>query len=93
MAVNPSDTAPALIALDAQMVIRTAGGGEPIVAAEDYFVGPGTDITRMTILQPGDLLTAIRLPAHVGRGAVLLREDARPRTCGTSRSSASRRRW
>ena len=62
VAVSPSDTAPALIVLDAQMVIRTAGGGERIVAAEDYFVGPGTDITRMTILRPGDLLTAIRLP-------------------------------
>ena len=30
VAVNPSDTAPALIALDAQMVVRTAGGGELI---------------------------------------------------------------
>ena len=62
VAVTPSDTAPALIVLDAQMVIRTAAGREQIVAAEDYFVGPGTDITRMTILRPGDLLTAIRLP-------------------------------
>jgi len=44
-------------------VIRTADGDEQVVAAEDYFVGPGIDITRMTILQPGDLLTAIRLPA------------------------------
>ena len=63
VAVNPSDTAPALIALDAQMVIRTANGNEQVVAAEDYFVGPGIDITRMTVLQPGDLLTAIRIPA------------------------------
>jgi len=63
VAVSPSDTAPALIVLDAQMVIRTAAGGERIVAAQDYFVGPATDITRMTVLQPGDLLTAIRLPA------------------------------
>ena len=62
VAVTPSDTAPALVVLDAQMVIRTAAGDERIVAAEDYFVGPATDITRMTILQPGDLLTAIRLP-------------------------------
>lgn len=61
VAVNPSDTAPALIALDAQMVIRTPDG-EQVVAAEDYFVGPGTDITRMTVLQPGSLLTSIRLP-------------------------------
>ena len=61
VAVNPSDTAPALIALDAQMVIRTPGG-EQVIAAEDYFVGPGTDITRMTVLKPGSLLTSIRIP-------------------------------
>jgi xanthine dehydrogenase YagS FAD-binding subunit len=62
VAVNPSDTAPALIALDAKMVIRTPKG-ERVVNAEDYFIGPGIDITRMTILRPGDLLTAIRIPS------------------------------
>jgi len=62
VAVNPSDTAPALIALDAKFVIRTPKG-ERVVDAENYFIGPGTDITKMTILQPGDLLTAIRIPA------------------------------
>ena len=61
MAVNPSDTAPALIVLDAKMVIRSAAG-ERVVDAQDYFIGPGTDITRMTVLQPGELLTAIRIP-------------------------------
>ena len=84
VAVNPSDTAPALIVLDAQMVIRTAGGGERIVAAEDYFIGPGTDIMRMTILRPGDLLTAIRLPGawasgEPGRGAQFYFEKVRDR--------------
>ena len=62
VAVSPSDTAPALIALDAHLVIRNARG-ERVVAAEDYFVGPALDITRMTALRPGDLLTAIRIPA------------------------------
>ena len=61
VAVNPSDTAPALIALGAQMVIR-GPGGERVVEAEDYFIGPGTDITRMTVLAAGELLTAIRIP-------------------------------
>ena len=61
VAVNPSDTAPALMALGASMVVRSANG-ERVVNAEDYFVGPGTDITRMNVLQPGELLTAIRLP-------------------------------
>ena len=62
VAVNPSDTAPALIALDADFVIRTAKG-ERVIHAEDYFVGPDLDITRMNILQPGDLLTSIRIPS------------------------------
>jgi xanthine dehydrogenase YagS FAD-binding subunit len=62
VAVNPSDTAPALIALDAQMVIRSSKG-ERVLDAEDFFVGPAIDIMRMTVLQPGDLLTAIRIPA------------------------------
>ena len=78
VAVTPSDTAPALIVLDAQMVIRTAAGDERIVAAEDYFIGPGTDITRMTILQPGDLLTSIRLPGTWG-GARFYFEKVRDR--------------
>lgn len=61
VAVSPSDTAPALIALDAKMVVRTPKG-ERVVDAENYFIGPATDITRMTILKPGDLLTSIRIP-------------------------------
>jgi xanthine dehydrogenase YagS FAD-binding subunit len=62
VAVNPSDSAPALIALDAKFVVQTPKG-ERIVDAEDYFVGPEIDITRMNILQPGYLLTAIRIPS------------------------------
>jgi len=61
VAVNPSDTAPALIALGASMVLRDTTG-ERVVDAEDYFIGPGTDIMRMTVLKPGELLTAIRIP-------------------------------
>jgi xanthine dehydrogenase YagS FAD-binding subunit len=62
VAVNPSDSAPALIALDAKFVMRTPKG-ERVVDAEDYFIGPDIDITRLHILKPGDLLTAIRIPA------------------------------
>jgi xanthine dehydrogenase YagS FAD-binding subunit len=62
VAVNPSDSAPALLALDAQMVIR-GPGGERVVNAEDYWIGPGTDITRMNVLAPNELLTSIRIPA------------------------------
>jgi len=62
VAVSPSDTAPALIALDAQMVVRR-GGRERVVDAVDFFVGPDLDIQRMTVLEPGDLLTTVRIPA------------------------------
>ena len=62
VAVNPSDSAPALIALDAKFVISTPKG-ERVVDAEDYFIGPEIDIMALNILRPGDLLTAIRIPS------------------------------
>lgn len=62
VAVTPSDTAPALLALDATMQIQNADG-EKSVSAEDFFIGPGVDIERMTVLEPGDVLTAIKIPA------------------------------
>ena len=62
VAVNASDVAPALIALDAQMVVA-GRRGERVVDAEDFFIGPAIDITRMTVLDPGEALTSIRIPA------------------------------
>ena len=78
VAVNPSDTAPALIALGASMVVRSANtNGERVVDAEDYFIGPGTDITRMNALQPGEL-PAIRIPSTMA-GAQFYFEKVRDR--------------
>lgn len=62
VAVNPSDTAPAMIALDARFVIGRRQGAR-VVDAEDYFIGPDVDITRLHVLQPGELLTSIRIPS------------------------------
>lgn len=61
VAVSPSDTGTACVALDAQVVIRGASG-ERIVPAEEFFVGPSNNIMRMNVLQPGELLVAVRLP-------------------------------
>jgi xanthine dehydrogenase YagS FAD-binding subunit len=61
VAVTPSDTAPATLVLDAEMVIRN-GKGERSVKAEDFFIGPDIDITRMTVLEPGDILLGLRIP-------------------------------
>ena len=77
VAVNPSDTAPALIALEAQMVIRNTGG-ERVVDAEDFFIGPAIDITRMNVMEPGDLLTEIRVP-HTWAGTRHYFEKVRDR--------------
>jgi xanthine dehydrogenase YagS FAD-binding subunit len=63
VAVSPSDTAPALVALDARMVIRSHRR-ERTVEARDFFIGPATDITRMTVLRPGELLVQVRVPAR-----------------------------
>jgi xanthine dehydrogenase YagS FAD-binding subunit len=62
VAVSPTDTGTACVALDASMVIRGAAG-ERVVPAEDFFVGPAVNIMRMTALARGEILTAVRFPA------------------------------
>lgn len=62
VAVTPSDTATAMVALEATMVVQSVDG-ERTVRAEDFFVGPSTHITQMTSLEPGEILTAVRIPA------------------------------
>ncbi len=61
VAVSPSDTAPALVALDAKMVVLGPKGSKE-VPAEEFFIGPNVDIRRMTVLERGEVLTAVRLP-------------------------------
>jgi xanthine dehydrogenase YagS FAD-binding subunit len=61
IAVSPSDTAPALVVLEAKMVIKSAKG-ERVVDTEKFFIGPAIDITHMTVLQPEELLVALRIP-------------------------------
>lgn len=62
VAVNPSDTAPALIAVDAKMIVESATSTN-VYDAEDFFIGPAIDITRMTVMKSRDLLTRIQIPA------------------------------
>ncbi len=61
VAVNPSDTAPALVALDAQMVIQ-GPGGQRTVDAEDFFLGPAVDIMRMTQMESDEMLVKVVIP-------------------------------
>lgn len=60
--VHPSDTAPALVALDA--TFRIAGpSGERLVPAAEFFTPPTVDASRENVLKDGEVLTAIVLPA------------------------------
>ncbi len=61
VAVSPSDTATALVALDATMVAESAGGRR-LIPAGRFFAGPATHMTRMTSLEPDEILTAVRIP-------------------------------
>ena len=59
--VHPSDTATALLALNAQA--RVAGsGGEKTIAFDDYFAGPRTDVLRENVLKPDELMTHVMIP-------------------------------
>jgi xanthine dehydrogenase YagS FAD-binding subunit len=59
--VHPSDTAPALVALGAQ--IKIAGpAGEKTVPLEKFFVLPSVDFRRENILNPGEIVTEVFVP-------------------------------
>jgi xanthine dehydrogenase YagS FAD-binding subunit len=60
VAVSPSDTAPALVALDAKFVIK-GPKGERVIGADEFWIGPKIDITRMTSLAHDEILTTIRI--------------------------------
>ena len=60
--VHPSDTANALVALDAEF--RVAGpSGERAVAASEFFVLPRDSLQRENVLEADELLVGIALPA------------------------------
>src|SRR3954468_17196376 len=60
--VHPSDTAPALVALEA--TFRLVGpAGERTVPAADFFTLPTSDASRENVLKEGEVLASITLPA------------------------------
>jgi xanthine dehydrogenase YagS FAD-binding subunit len=78
--VHPSDTAPALVALDAQF--RLVGpSGERTVPAGEFFVLPRENAARENVLADGEILADIRLPR------------ARPGTKSTYHKVLDREAW
>jgi xanthine dehydrogenase YagS FAD-binding subunit len=62
IATNPSDMNVALTALEATIHIRNRQG-ERNIPIDDFFVVPGSTPQRETVLEPGDLITYVTLPA------------------------------
>lgn len=61
--VHPSDLAPALVALSAAVDVVGPRGARAI-DVEKFFTLPSEgEITRETVLEPGEILTAVRVPA------------------------------
>ncbi len=60
--VHPSDTASALVALDARASI-TGRRGSRTVPLSSFFVLPKDSVTRENVLQPGEIVTEILLDA------------------------------
>ena len=70
--VHPSDTAVALSALDARLETAGPNGGREFAVGE-FFAGPGRDMLRENLLEPGELLTRITLPADAPERSVYLK--------------------
>jgi xanthine dehydrogenase YagS FAD-binding subunit len=59
--VHPSDTATALMALNAS--VRTAGsGGEQTVSLDNFFISPRQDVLRENILKLNEILVDVTIP-------------------------------
>jgi xanthine dehydrogenase YagS FAD-binding subunit len=77
--VHPSDTAPALVALDA--TFRLVGpDGERTLPAGEFFTLPTVDASRENALKDGEVLASITVPAS-------------PRTRGTYHKVLDREAW
>lgn len=62
IASNPSDQNVALTALEATLQVR-GPKGERTIPISDFYLQPGTTPNRETVLEPGDLIVSVTLPA------------------------------
>ena len=60
--VHPSSTAVPLLAMEAEVEL-TSKTGKRTVAMSDFYIAPEEDLQHETAVKPGELITAIRVPA------------------------------
>jgi xanthine dehydrogenase YagS FAD-binding subunit len=73
--VHPSNVAPALVALDALIVVRSAEGEPQRIKTADFFALPNTSLSAENVLKPGQVVSEIILPTAPSQSATIeLRE-------------------
>jgi xanthine dehydrogenase YagS FAD-binding subunit len=73
--VHPSNIAPAIVALDGTIVVRSADGKSQRVKAADFFVLPEKSLESENILKPGQIISEVTLPEPPSQSATVeLRE-------------------
>jgi xanthine dehydrogenase YagS FAD-binding subunit len=77
--VHPSDTAPALVALGGAARIVGPGGRGRTVPLDQFFVLPSQHVTKENVLEPGEIIVEVTLPA--------------PPTRSTYRKARARQSW
>ncbi|WP_432015260.1 FAD binding domain-containing protein [Streptomyces cucumeris] len=74
VASHPSDMAVALVALDAVVHLRSVDGTTRTVPVAELYLLPGDTPQRETVLERGDLITAVELPAPPAGAAMHYRK-------------------
>ena len=63
IATHPSDMAVALMALNASVSVKTAMGKKRDIALREFYCTPGETPERENVLEQGDLITSVYIPA------------------------------
>ena len=63
IATHPGDLAIALVALDAVLLLENAKGKQRRVPLVDFHLVPGTTPQRETVIEPGELIVSVLVPA------------------------------
>jgi len=66
IATHPGDMPVAMCALDAVVETVGADGGTRRIALDDFYLAPGNTPQRETVLEAGELITAVVLPPPLG---------------------------
>lgn len=73
--VHPSNVAPALVAIDGTIVVRSADGKSKLVKAADFFVLPEKSLKSENVLKSGEVISEVVLPKAPSQSATIeLRE-------------------